>query len=210
MFYGLITQGQGQVVEQITLQMNESKGAHSSVKPFLFFAQDKYAPGDTAFFRLYMLAEDEKAIADRTIFVLHLFDQSGASMLMQNIPSEKVGVANQLILPASLLPGVFTVGIFTDQISTIPIHSRKLTIVGVHRLEMAPSNEPAIEFFPEGGQVVAGFVNHIVLRANESIRNCELRSKNGKVTSVLFNEDGFASIQFLPQPGESYWIEKER
>lgn len=209
LFYGLIAQAQGQVVEQVTLQMKESKEELPSVKPFLVFAQDKYAPGDTAFFRLYMLAENEKAIPDRSIFTLKLFDRSGISVLTQNIPSEKVGVANQLIVPESLLPGVYTLGLFGDQTTNFPNYSQELIITGVHRLEMVASNEPAIEFFPEGGHIAAGFVNRLILRANAPIRTCELRSKVGKVASILFNEHGLASIQFLPQPGESYWLQYE-
>ncbi|MDZ4716549.1 MAG: hypothetical protein SH819_13880 [Cytophagales bacterium] len=201
--------GQKQVADQLGRELEENKIRFPGMKPFLFFSQQRYAPGDTAFFRLFILAENERILPDRSIFTLALYNQEGSKVLQQRVPSGKAGVANQFILPETLTPGKYTLQVFTDSMTDQYGQVHELIISGDRRLTRSLAAGSDLKVYAEGGHVVPGFINKLVIRTLNKVESCELLSGEGKVSSIHFNTRGYASVQFLPKAGEVYWIEYE-
>ncbi|HZY81960.1 MAG TPA: hypothetical protein VFE50_20695 [Cyclobacteriaceae bacterium] len=87
---------------------------HQQFKTVLVFSQDKYAPGDTAFFNAWFLTEDGRYVGDRQILNLDMIDSDGK--VVQHIlfhVHDGVG-ANQLIIDRATLPGVYTMSSYNE------------------------------------------------------------------------------------------------
>lgn len=199
---------QEDVVVKVTQQLERQRQTHPMMRPLIFFNQDTYAPGDTAFFRVFILTEDEKILKDRILLNFELIDARGTVILRQYIPCEKPGAANQLILPGKAQAGVYKLLVFSERMTKNFGLALDFIIAGENRLEVVKPKELKIEFFPEGGNFVAGTVNRLVIHSNiEILTEAGLYSKEGKVTSFTFSGNGYGAVVFTPQPGQEYWIE---
>jgi hypothetical protein len=65
-------QAQDEVLRTLTRQVAESRTNFPATRPQVFFSQDKYAPGDTAFFRLFVLTETESVLAEQSLLTMEL------------------------------------------------------------------------------------------------------------------------------------------
>ncbi len=199
---------QNEVIDRIAKQLADSRAQHPGMRPQVFFSQDKYAPGDTAFFRLFILTEDERILAERSLLTLELVNPSGSPILRQNVSCVKFGAANQIMLPGTLSPGVYEIRLYSDRMNIAYGLTQNLMICGEKRLEPVRSLVTTMKIFPEGGHVIAGAINRLVIRSMGQIPDeSALHSDEGKITPVVFDGDGFGSVQFIPREGKSYWIE---
>ncbi len=205
--FGALT-AQDEVIDRVAKQLADSRAQHPGMRPQVFFSQDKYAPGDTAFFRLFILTEDERILAERSLLTLELVSPSGSYILRQNVSCAKFGAANQILLPDTLSPGVYEVRLYSDRMNIAYGFALNLMISGEKRLEPVRSSVTTLRIFPEGGHLIVGAVNRLVIRSMGEIpAESALYSDEGKITPVAFDRDGFASVQFIPRDGKSYWIE---
>ncbi len=198
---------QNDMIDRAAKNLADSRAQYPGMRPQVFFSQDKYAPGDTAFFRLFILTEDERILAERSLLTLELVDPKGVSILRQNVSCAKFGAANQVILPVTLTPGVYEVRMYSDRMNVAHGLTLMLMIAGEKRLEPVQPSLAALSVFPEGGHVVSGAVNRLIIRSKGRIPDeTALHSEEGKITPVVFDANGFGSAQFIPREGKSYWI----
>lgn len=209
-FLGTAGMAQDKALDPLRQQLAKSRETFPGTRPLIFFSQDKYAPGDTAFFRLFILAEDEKVLQERSLLTLDLIDPLGKFFSSMHVPCTKYGAANQIILPDNILPGIYTVRIYSGRWSDNYSLIHELRITNEHKLQRLAENTPTIRIFPEGGHIVPGSINRLVLRATGEIPgDCALRSAAAKIAPVSFDSDGYSTVQFIPQTDESYWIEMD-
>lgn len=202
-----IAQAQVSVLPELNRQLPESRTQFPGMRPLVFFAQDKYAPGDTAFFRLFILTEAERIVADRSLLTLELLNPKGSICARQRVSSQRFGAANQLILPDSLSPGFYEVRFYSDRMTTAYGLITYLMVVREKKIEAQPRTSEALTFHPEGGHIVPGVLNRVVVRAKGKVpASAALYSDEGRVTSVFF-DGSLATLQFLPQKGQRYWLE---
>lgn len=195
-------------LNELNRQLVESRTQYPAMRPIVFFAQDKYSPGDTAFFRLFILTEAERILADRSLMTLELLNVRGSICARQMVSCQRFGAANQLILPDSLSPGYYEVRLFSDRMTMAYGLSTHLAVVGEKKLDRIPRNTDAISFYPEGGHLVPGILSRVIARANgKAPVSASLHSDEGRITSITFDDSGFASVQFIPQKGVAYWVE---
>lgn len=207
-FFSILVRAQEDVVEKVAAQLADSRTKFPGMRPQIFFSQDKYAPGDTAFFRLFVLTEDERILAERSLLTLELVTGKGAVVLRQNVSSVTFGAANQIILPDNLVPGHYEIRIYSHDMTVAYGLTSWLLIVGEKAMEPVASKERSIGIFPEGGHVVLGSINRMIVRATGMLGGeCFLRTSKEKVTSITLDEAGYGSVQFVPQAGETYWVE---
>ncbi len=203
-----LVQAQVDPFAQLKSQLEDSRTRFPAMRPLVFFSQDKYTPGDTAFFRLYILTEAERILAERSLITLELLNPKGKVCARQMISCQRFGAANQLILPDSLSPGFYEVRFFSDRMTLAYGQTAPLMIVGQKRLEPVPTNNTELAAFPEGGHVVPRALNRVVVRAKGRIpQSASLFGSEGKISTFGFDDTGFASIQFIPEKGLNYWIE---
>lgn len=203
-----VAHSQDEVARQVTRQLDESRTNFPAMRPQVFFSQDKYAPGDTAFFRLFILTESERILADRSMLTLELIHPNGLRCASQAVSCLRFGAANQLILPDSLSPGFYEVRLFTDRMTMAYGLTTHLMVVGEKKLVQKPSMSTVLSMFPEGGHLVPGALNRMVIRATGRIpASAQLVSDEGRIQPVTFAESGIAEVQFIPQRNRTYALE---
>lgn len=203
----LSLQAQDDAVREVTRLLEANRNTYPAMRPQVFFSQDKYAPGDTAFFRLFILTETERILAERSLFTIELVNHSGVVVMRQVVTSQIFGAANQLILPESLEPGVYEVRLFSERMTTAYGLTTRLLVAGTRQLIRKASEETQITFHPEGGHLVPGALNRLVIRAQGKIpESASLIGEEGRITQVEF-EGGLASVHFIPRDGQRYWLQ---
>lgn len=205
----LTTVAQDDVALRITRQLDESRTNFPAMRPQVFFGQDTYAPGDTAFFRLFILTESERILAERSMLTLELIHPNGRTCASQAVSCQRFGAANQLILPDSISPGFYEVRIFSDRMTMAYGLSTPLMVVGEKKLvRQSIGGASEMSVFPEGGHLVTGALNRVVIRANgQPPVSAYLVGEQGRMQPVVFDEAGLADIQFIPQRNEHYAVE---
>lgn len=178
------------------------------MRPLVFFPQDKYAVGDTAFFRLFILTETERILAERSLLTMELIHPNGNVVARQVVSCQRFGAANQLILSDTLTAGLYEVRLYANHMTEAYGLSTPLLIVREKQLERVSNLSPSIRFFPEGGHLVPGVLSKIIARVTGEVpQGAALHNREGRVMPVSFSPDGLASILFVPQPDQEYTLE---
>lgn len=188
--------------------LQESKTKFPGMRPQIFFSQDKYSPGDTAFFRLFILTEDERILADRYLLTLELVNPEGLIVTRQNVSCAIFGAANQLVLPATIAPGLYEIRLYSDRLTTAYGLSASLMIVGEKALQKSPPKGKSLNIYPEGGHLIPGALNRVIVHAPDIVPvSASLFSNEGKIMPVTFDQDGYASLHFVPLASTSYRVD---
>ncbi len=196
------------VVAMLSQQLEESRISNPAMRPQVFFSQDKYAPGDTAFFRLFILTETEKILAERSLLTLELIHPNGKPCAREVVSCQRFGAANQLVLPDTLSAGQYEVRLFSDRMTKAYGLTSILHVVREKQLVLKSRRGEQITFFPEGGHLVTGALNRVVMRASGAIpASAVLLSDEGRIMQVDFNHSDLTEVQFVPQRDHTYRLE---
>ena len=180
---------------------------------YLHYDKSSYAPGETVWFKLYMMqtifpAEDSKSVyVDWT-------DQDG-KLLEHTISPVQDGTAfGQFKVPDHYKGKFLHVKSYTKWMLNFDsafLYNKDLRI-----LSDSVSNankiviKPELEFFPEGGDIINAINNKIAFKANDQFGkpvNIKGEIKNGKGESVAKLEvmhSGMGYFYFMPQQNDKY------
>lgn len=200
-------------IKTLAKKMREYKLQKPQVKVFLFFSQNIYAPGDTAYFSAHFLSEDMDPIGGRQIVRLDLMDQSGRLVLFQNIAVKDGKGFNQVAIPKGLKAGVYQWVAYSDWMKNFsPEYFFRQEFLLVEKNNLIPikkNDEIDFTFYPEGGVFVSSILNKVVVRSNlEEGSIAKIVNQSGsKVGEVQINKNGFGYFNFTPSATDSYYAE---
>lgn len=173
----------------------------------LFFAQDKFTPGDTVFFKAHFMDQSNEPVKGRAVMQLFLINATGkvADKILFNT---KDGVGySQLVLPDSLSAGRYRLVALNDWMRNFGAASFFEEEISVVRgKELRRKSEPVgVRFFAEGGQLVESIPNKVAVfstRPNTqfTIADDSLR----EITTVSVDQRGIGFFVFTPLAGRSY------
>ncbi len=199
---------QDDLTQEVARRLEENRTQFPAMRPLVFFSQDKYAAGDTAFFRLFILTETERILAERSLLTLDLIHPNGAVVARQVVSCQRFGAANQLILSDTLTAGKYEVRLYANHMTQAYGLSAPLLIVRERELLKVANPNTTIRFFPEGGHLVPGVLGKVIVKVTGEIpAGAALHSEAGRVMPVSFSSNGMASIHFVPQAGHYYTLE---
>ena len=95
---------------------------------FVFFNQDYYAAGDTAFFQVWV-SDQRKSQNQSQLIHIDLFGKDGSKVFEQNFKVKNGSGNSQLIFPASMQPGVYDLYIYLNE-DKMPSYHSNLTLSG--------------------------------------------------------------------------------
>jgi hypothetical protein len=118
---------------------------HQDFKTLLVFSQEKYVPGDTAFFAAWFLTEAGQFVGDDQILNLDMIDFEGK--VVQHIlfrVRDGIG-ANQVIIGANTRPGVYVMSVYNDCMRSKPgsISRKQITVVNKNKIVARAFPKPA-------------------------------------------------------------------
>ncbi len=176
------------------------------LKVHLSLNQPSYVAGDTIFFRAAVVTEaEQKAIDKNTILHVMLMNAEGNAVVNQKVRLANGVAMNQLVIPAAVQAGLYVLVAYHDWMKNSPPAFFFQTYVLVHGSQQFARSMPAeLKFYPEGGRLVAGVDNRVVVKGPSNTIVAVSESSGQQVTTITTNENGLGSFVLKPAANASY------
>jgi hypothetical protein len=174
----------------------------SYTKPLILFNRDSYTPGDSVFFRMFVLTEDTTYLLKSALYNIDLFNSGDELVLHELILAGPAGTFNQLVLPKNLSHGTYQLYVYSGK--SLP------TNTAVFPIEIAKNFEKktdTLKIFTEGGHILNNCLSRVILKSI-SLRDSKvaLYDEFDEVTTAFINSDGWGSLLFVPHAEKNYHI----
>ncbi len=185
-------------------------------KIYLHFDRDNYIAGETAWFKAYLYSDFLPDTISSTLYTELIHGSSGI-LVRKILPVISGTTHGQLELPDSLSSGYYQVRAYTATMlnhDTGFIYQRSFFIYGKKNKNKSndlAENKIRLEFFPEGGNLVQGFVNTVAFKATDenglpvSIKGIVKDDKNDTLASLNTYHDGMGVFELDPVQGKQYY-----
>ncbi len=186
---------------------------YSQEKTYLHYDKSTYASGETIWYKAYILngifpAEDTKT------FYVDVSDDKGKLLAHSILPVVYSTAAGQFDIPADYKGNYIHIKAYTKwmlNFDSVFLYNKDIRILS------KPTNTSAkntiissLQFFPEGGDAVAGVNNKIAFKANDQwgrpvkIKGVVQDSHGTTVDSLRTIHDGMGYFLIFPKTGESF------
>jgi hypothetical protein len=189
-------------------------------KLYVHTDQDLYLTGETLWFKIYYVDGALHQPGDISkVGYVEILDKDNRPVLQAKI-SLKNGQGNgALFLPATLNTGNYRLRAYTQWMKNFDpelFFYKTVNVVNTFRRldeKKTPSAEEQqfhVQFFPEGGDLVAGLRSKVAFQITDSRGNglnlpgMILNSQNDTIVSFTSQKFGIGNFIFTPQPGDSY------
>ncbi|MGF7038798.1 carboxypeptidase regulatory-like domain-containing protein [Mucilaginibacter lappiensis] len=210
------------VSKNIVSQVQDFNEKHVAEKAYLHFDKPYYTAGDTIYFKAYVTLGAARRLSDLS-GVLHVDLINTTNKIDQTIKLQlKDGMARgDFTLPDSLPKGCYRVRAYTqwmrnegdgnyfDQSISIVSPKNIKVPVGSTATVMAKA-KPDIQFFPEGGTLVAGIRSKIAFKAigagglGINVKGVIADNDNKEVATFGSTHLGMGYFYLTPQEGKTY------
>ncbi len=205
-------QNDADFIQTLTKKMQEYKLQNPHVKVFLFFNQNIYAAGDTAYFSAHFLSEDMNPIGGRQVVRVDLIDQFGKLVFFENIAVKEGKGYNQVAIPTELKAGIYQWVAYSDWMKNFDAEFYfRQDFLLVERNDLVPvkNDQVDLRFYPEGGSLISSIPNRVVAKSNsESHSPVRIMDQTGgEVTQIKFSENGLGYFNIVPTATSTYYAE---
>lgn len=185
--------------------------------------RDVYIAGEYLWFSTYLFDRQNSSLSSRSSYAyIELLNPVNQPVAQVKVRLENGTGGNCFILPDTLSNGEYTLRAYTSWMKNFLPNGcfmKKITLYNLFSeknfagRDMGKPGEgiiPVIQFFPEGGRIMGGFINRVGLRASNKDgrgRSCKgfiLDLLSDTLTSVQIDSTGIGSFEFVPQTGKSY------
>jgi len=148
---------------------------------------------------------------------IEVLDESDRPLIREKCIMKNGKGAAIISLPGSMASGIYTIRAYTNWMRNHdPSHYYhcNFTVIDPQRIIYTDPAEPGyplkISFFPEGGRIVSGLENHVVIKASDSFgrpvpgSGWLIKGSGDTLRQLEFNTDGFADVLFSPQKDTAY------
>jgi hypothetical protein len=194
--------------------INTYAGKYSPERAYIHYDKSAYAAGETIWFKVYMMNEVIPAMDSKTIYIDWIDDKGG--LLLHGVSPLLDGITNgQFDIPAEYKGKYIHVRAYTKWMLNFDsafLYNKDIRIL---TKEVSPSSAkntviPSINFFPEGGDAIAGVSNKIAFKTNDQWgRPVRIKgvvvSNQGKIAdSIRTIHDGMGYFFLTPEAGNTY------
>lgn len=168
--------------------------------------QPSYIAGDTIFFKATAMYAAEQNVVDKnTIVHVALMNEDNIVIVNQKIRIEGGVSVNQLVVPRSVEPGLYVLVAYHDWMKAGSPDLFYQNFVLIHGTKpFVPVVENEIRFFPEGGRLVAGVENRVVIQGPLTTTVSIKDAQGAEVALAATDSRGFGSFIFTPAAGVAY------
>ena len=183
-------------------------------RTYLQYDKSAYAPGETIWFKAYLMKGLSPADESKT-FYTDWTDDAGNLLLHSVGPIVDATNNGQFDIPADYKGQFIHVKAYTRWMLNFDsafLYEKDIRIItkAATAITTKPSGAPVLELFPEGGDMVAGVANKIAFKVTDAwgrpvkIKGVIQTSKGQKVDSLRILHDGMGYFFLFPQAGETY------
>ena len=178
-----------------------------------------YLTGETIWLKAYLVdASFHKPIGVSSISYIEVLSKDLKPVLQAKIAMKKGFGNGYLVIPGFLNSGNYILRAYTNWMKNFSpdfYFEQPITIVNtMKRLTITRSvkHVPTIHFFPEGGNLIAGFSSRVAFKAIDSSGvglNCHgviVSELNDSIVSFQTFHNGMGSFQFRPEKNRNYYV----
>ncbi|MDB5149335.1 MAG: hypothetical protein JWQ57_3355 [Mucilaginibacter sp.] len=191
---------------------------HVAEKSYLHLDRFSYLPGDTIWFKAYVVAgaAHELSLLSGVLHV-ELISQKDSVIRRLNLPLDDGLATGDFTLSRSLSTGVYRIraytnwmrndnnyGFFEQQIQVGP------QAINFTTAQQAPAKNPDIQFFPEGGELINGLRSKVAIKAinvnglGENVKGSITDNDGNEVAEFETQHLGMGVFALSPQTGKAY------
>ena len=222
------------VVRRIVLSVQRFYAVALPEKAYLHLDKSWYTAGETIWLKAYVV-DAARHQPDTLSKVLHVELLNGNNQLVarRNLRLEAGLAPGDVALPDSLTPGNYTLRAYTGWMRNAGpnfFYSRQVTIwpaaaaeapdskpaavraraAAARQLAQAVATPPDVQFFPEGGNLVAGLENTVAFKVTDfaahglDVEGKVFDAQNKPVAAFSSSHLGMGSFAFTPVAGQRY------
>lgn len=190
---------QGQESTAITAQFNSYSSEHLVEKLFVHTDRSFYLAGETIWFKLYCFNGLTNRLLDFSkVAYIDLIDDQQQSVLETTVKLDGGTGSGSLSIPMSQTSGNFTLRAYTRWMQNEDpefFFHKNLTIVNplISLLSHRDTVAYDVQFFPEGGELVAGLQSLVAFRAIDQ------HGRGIDFSGVIFDSNGNPAGNFAPE-----------
>lgn len=181
---------------------------------YLHYDKSSYAPGETIWFKLYMMQAIYPALESKTVYI-DWTDENG-KLLLHSLSPMQVGTSfGQFEIPDNYTGKFIHARAYTKWMLNFDsafLYNKDIRVISDANTTSSAKNTiiPELTFFPEGGDAVAGVMNKIAFKANDQYgRPVKIKgvvkSSSGVLTDSLDAlHDGMGYFFIQPKSGETF------
>ena len=188
-------------------------------KIYLHLDRTDYLAGQTLWLKAYLYSEFLPSDRSTVLFV-ELLRPSASQVSKLSLPIFRAVSQGQIELPDTLSSGNYILRAYTATMlnnSSDFIYTRSITIAGKDKKNTAPpaASKIRLEFFPEGGNFVAGQPNTIAIKSTDengwplNVKGVLKNNKQEVLSEFTSLHDGMGMVDVDAQLNAGYYIELE-
>lgn len=213
-FVLLILQGHSQGIDSV---LERYAADFQPEKTWLHFDKSSYYPGETIWFKAYLMETLFPATESKTLYIDWIGENG--SLLSHSVAPLVDGTTNgQLEIPSGYTGQFIHVQAYTKwmlNFDTAFLYSRDIRILPGNPTAARPVRPAVIatlELFPEGGDMIAGVSNRIAFKASDQwgrplqIKGVVQDNKGATIDSLRILHDGMGSFYLNPRQDQNYVV----
>ncbi|HTF20996.1 MAG TPA: hypothetical protein VK658_23135 [Chryseolinea sp.] len=197
---------QASFIQDLQGRLDRYYAAGSPLVIDMQFNQPAYVPGDTAWFSLWVTTEQQGLpVAGRQVVNVNLATRGGKVVLRHRVLVNNGLAHAQIVVPLTLQPGIYTVVAWTDWMTNDnpAMYGYKNFLVNGDR-RYTPGPMP-LRAYPEGGALVQGVSNQIVLAGSPGI-TASLHADKQVAGTLRLDAEGYGVLSVLPMAAVRYSV----
>ena len=183
-------------------------------KVFVHTDRSAYLPGDTVWFKAYVTQDNLPTGLSKNLF-LDFFNDKGKSVGRILSPIVMGGAAGQFVIPEDFKGKALLVKSFTKWMTNFGTGTEVSTLIPILQkyLPDVDNNAASIQFYPEGGSMVANTSNNIAYKFADAFLGKNLSGKftliddlNNNLKEFPVASAGIGKFDLTPDAERSYFI----
>lgn len=185
-------------------------------KVYLHTDRENYIAGESVWFKAYLSADFYPDTISTTLYV-ELLSDSSKTIDRKIVPVYWGAARGQLDIPDSVSTGNYIIRAYSATMlnqGTDFIFKRNVFVYGKKNDSKSNTPIPAmlrLEFFPEGGNLITGFINAVAFKAtNEKglpvAISGSLHNEKQQLSAFNSYHDGMGMVEFTPVANEKYYL----
>ncbi|MEJ7625422.1 MAG: hypothetical protein WKF35_01055 [Ferruginibacter sp.] len=180
--------------------------------------KDIYIPGETIWFKAYIFQSNSPTAISTTLYA-GVYSANGKLLNKKIYPLFEGSCSGDFQIPDSLNDEVLQLRVFTKNMFEADSNNAYRKLVKIYQENSVSSKEKTredislVKFYPEGGTLVAGIINHIGFRSwysdgkPASISGVIKELSGNKIIDSIFTgSDGLGKFQLIPEFGKQYIV----
>lgn len=183
-------------------------------KIYIHYDKSSYNAGEFIYFKAYIAEGINASDISKTLYV-DITDSMGRLMQHQILPVEQAGAFGSFEIPYKYTAQRIGIKAYTRWMLNFDssfIYQKDLRVTQVKRLKNngVTGQKISLQFFPEGGNIIAGLAGVVAFKVNDadgipvSVSGKIIDDKGTTITDFKTVHDGMGSFMFEPLPGITY------